>query len=81
MCASVCLNNELVPFSGFLLSHYEYTTYILAHLPDFLSCGTIFLLSHAQATWHHVECLIRALNENCRSLLKSRGTWLTLVRH
>ena len=43
VCASVCINNEIAPFSGFLLSHYEHTTYILAHLPNFLSCETIIL--------------------------------------
>ena len=29
--------------------------------------------------WHRVERLIRALNECRRSLLKSGGTWHTLV--
>ena len=42
VCACVCINNEITPFSGFLLSHYKHTTYILVHLPNFLSCETIF---------------------------------------
>ena len=42
ICADVCMINEIAPFSGFSQSHYEHTTYILTHLLDFLSCGTIF---------------------------------------
>ena len=55
VCALVCMINEIVPFSRFLLSHYVHITYILAHWPDFLSCGTIFLFSYAQVMWRHVE--------------------------
>ena len=71
MCTHVCMINEITPFSGFSLSHYERTTYILMHLPNFLSYGTIFLFSYAQVMWRHVESPIRALNES---------TWCTLVR-
>ena len=63
--------NEIAPFSGFSLSHYELTTYILVHLPNFLSYETIFLFSYAQVTWRHVERPIHALNES---------TWRTLIR-
>ena len=42
--AGVCMNNEITPFSGFLLSHYVHLTYILTHFLSFLSCGIIFSL-------------------------------------
>ena len=58
------MNNEIAPFLGFLLSNYEHTTSILVHLPDFLSCETIFLFSFAQVTWRRVEHLICVLNES-----------------
>ena len=79
VCARVCMNNEIAPFRGFSLSRYEYTTYILTHSPDFLSCETIFLFSYAQVTWCRMESLIHALNENCQFSLKSGGLWYTLV--
>ena len=55
------------------MSHYEHTTHILLHMPEFLSRETIFLFSYVQVTWCHVERPIRALNESRRSSLKSRG--------
>ena len=55
MCERVCINNEIVPFSGFLRSHYKHTSYILAHSLDFSPCGTIFLFLCAQVTWRCVE--------------------------
>ena len=42
-----CINNEIGPFSRFLLSHYEHTCYIITHSPEFLTFGTIFLSSYA----------------------------------
>ena len=77
--ARVCMRNEIAQFSWFFLSHYEHTSYILTHSTDFLLSGTIFLFSYAQVTWHRVEHPIHVLNENCRSSLKSGGTWRSLV--
>ena len=43
VCAHVCVNNEISPFSGFLLSHYVDKTYIHVDSFDFSSCETMFL--------------------------------------
>ena len=52
------MNNEITSFSGFLLSHYVHSSYILAHSLSFSSCGTMFLFLFAHKTWRHVERLI-----------------------
>ena len=49
-CVCMCMINEIAPFSGFLLSHYEKSTYILAHSPDFFVMHDYFSISYAQVT-------------------------------
>ena len=40
--AHECMTKEIAPFLGFSSFYYEHITYILEHLLDFFSCGTIF---------------------------------------
>ena len=39
----VCMNNEIAPFLGVFLSHYECISYMHGHFYDFSSYGTILL--------------------------------------
>ena len=55
MCVCVCINNEIAPFSGFLLSHYVHIPYILANSLSFFSCRTMFMFLFVQVTWQYVE--------------------------
>ena len=64
------MNNEIAPFSGFSLSHYEDIPYIHAHSSNFSSCGTIFMFLCAHVMWRRVERLIVQFNHDCQSSLK-----------
>ena len=69
-CACVCMNNEIAPFSGFLLSFYKDIFYIRAHSSDFSSCGTIFMFLCAQVAWCRLERPIAQFNHDRRLSLK-----------
>ena len=61
----VCINNEIAPFLGFLLSHYVHIPYIHARSYDFLLCETIFLFLFTQVTWRLEESPIVLFNCDC----------------
>ena len=73
------MNKEKGPCLRFLLTPYLRITYIFAHSLGFSSCGTMFLFYNTQVMWRHVERPIQALNQNCQSSLKSRGTWCNRI--
>ena len=66
VCACVSMNNEISPFSTFLLSHYEDIPYIGTHSFNFSSCGTVFMFLFVQLAWRRVEHPIAQFYRDCR---------------
>ena len=86
-CVSVCLcahvqecnYRDKASFLGKRYLSKSLIRYIHVKSPWFWSCGTIFMFLCVQLMWCHVEHLIVRFNHDCRSSLKWKGTWCTLV--